>query len=106
MIQITFNPKEYALSVEGHAGQDEMGKDIVCAAISILFYTLAESLHKSERMLEEEPVINIEEGNGHISCKPKKEYVGNITRTYWTILNGIELVADSYEEYVSFNVTE
>ena len=40
------------LRVSGHAGYAEVGKDIVCSAVSILVVTLVESLKKqNENML-------------------------------------------------------
>lgn len=43
MIQVTYNEVEDAmiLRAEGHAGYAEKGKDIVCAAVSVLMQTLA-----------------------------------------------------------------
>lgn len=104
MINITFKPKTLELEINGHAGQDEKGKDIVCAAISALFYTLAQALCESEEMLAEEPTIKEEDGNGYLCCKPKKEFEGNITRSYWTILIGLQMIANEYKEYVVFQV--
>lgn len=104
MINITFDPKNYELGITGHAGQAEKGEDIVCSAVSMLFYTLADSLNKSETMLKKHPIIKMEDGNGHIKCRPKKEYEGNIALIYWTILNGLELLAEEYKEFVSFTV--
>ena len=104
MIEITFDPKNFELKVEGHAGQAEHGHDIVCSAVSILFYTLAEALTRSEAMLKKHPIINIEDGNGYVKCRPIKEYEGNIARTYWTILVGIELLAEQYKEFINFSV--
>ena len=104
MVDIKFNPKELRLSVEGHAGQAEKGKDIVCAAVSVLFYTLAQAVVDSTEMLEEEPVINIEDGNGSVSCKPKQMFLATLQRTYWTVLTGIELLAGEYKEYINFTV--
>ena len=106
MIEIKFNPKELRLSVEGHAGQAEKGKDIVCAAVSILFYTLAQAVTDSADMLEKKPEIWTEDGNGSVSCKPKKAFLATIQRTYWTILTGIELLAEEYKEYINFTVEE
>lgn len=100
MIKIEFNPKTYTLDVTGHAEHGEKGEDIVCAAISTLFYTLAEALYQSREMLAEDMVFSDEDGNGHLSCKPKAEFEGNIARTYWTILVGFDLVAKNYEKNV------
>lgn len=106
MIEIKFNPKKMEIKVNGHAGQAEKGQDIVCSAVSILFYTLAQAVTDSREMLQEDPVIVIEDGNGKVSCKPKKEYMATMQRTYWTILTGIELVAQEYKDYVKFTVTK
>lgn len=104
MIEITFDPKNFELKIEGHAGQAEHGHDIVCSAVSILFYTLAENLSQSEEMLKKHPIINIEDGNGYIKCRPKKEYTGNIALIYRSVLVGLELLAGQYPEYINFKV--
>ena len=106
MVNITFDPKNYELEVSGHAGQDEKGHDIVCSALSMLFYTLAQALNNSEHMLKKHPIIKIEDGNGYIKCRPRKEYEGNIARTYWTILCGIELLVEEYSQFITFTIKE
>lgn len=104
MINIEFNPNTYTLDVTGHAEHGKKGEDIVCSAISTLFYTLAESINNSSYMLKEEMVFNNDDGNGHISCKPKEEYEANISLIFWTILNGFKLMADNYEKNVAMVV--
>lgn len=100
MIKIEFNPKTYTLDVTGHAEHGEKGEDIVCAAISTLFYTLAEALYQSREMLAEDMLFSDEDGNGHLSCKPKAEYEANVSLIYLTILTGFELVAKNYKKNV------
>ncbi len=102
MINIRFKSKTLELEVNGHAGQGKKGEDIVCAAVSTLFYTLAQALSDSENMLKKKPVIKDKDGEGYISCKPKKEFEGNIVRTYWTILVGLELIANEYKDFIKF----
>lgn len=104
MIEIKFNPKTLTLDVEGHANHGEKGEDIVCAAISALFYTLAESLYAYKDMMAEDIDFSDEDGNGHISCKPKAEYEANVSLIYWTILNGFDIVAKHYKEYVNLSI--
>ena len=106
MIQITFKPKTMELMVSGHAGHGKKGKDIVCAAVSTLFYTLGEALMQSAPMLYEEPLVKDEEGDGYIVCHPKEEYEGNIARTYWTVLIGLQMIAEQYPKNVKFFVEE
>ena len=105
MIQITFKPKTMELMVNGHAG-GKKGKDIVCSAVSALFYTLGEALIQSASMLCEEPLIKDADGEGYIVCHPKEEYHGNIARTYWTILVGMQAIAEQYPKNVKFTVEQ
>ena len=104
MINITFNPKTLELEVKGHAGQNEKGKDIVCSAISILFYTLGQTLLDSTEMLEEAPIVKNYDGEGYIWCSPKVEYEGNIATIYRTILIGMQMVAEEYKNFVKFTL--
>ena len=106
MVNINFRPKELEVTITGHAGADEKGKDIVCSAVSILAYTLANAIEASKDMLEEAPVIEIDEGNVKISCVPKKVFLATIQRTYWTVLCGFELLVSNYSKYISFTIGE
>ena len=40
MIRVTYDRNNLALTVSGHAGFDEVGRDIVCAAVTAIEYTL------------------------------------------------------------------
>ena len=104
MINITFNPNTFTVDITGHAEHGKKGEDIVCSAISILFYTLAQSLYESKEMMAEDIVYSNDDGNGHLSCKPKAEYEANVSLIYWTILTGFDLVAKNYEKNVTLHV--
>ena len=106
MINITYKPKTFELELNGHAGHGKKGKDIVCSAVSCLFYTLGENLYECVGMLEEAPMINDEDGKGYLSCIPKKEYEPNIKLIYWSITNGMKMVAENYPKNVKFIVEE
>lgn len=99
MITVTFKPKEHELSVAGHANYAEEGKDIVCAAVSILFYSLVASIE--EEMLEGNLTKEIKKGESILRCTPKKGYEGTIELIFWTILNGLSLMAEAYPDYVN-----
>lgn len=104
MIHITFKPQTFELEINGHAGQNKKGEDIVCSAISTLFYTLGQALIDSQGMLKDKFIFEDEDGKGYLKCTPKEEFEGNIARTYWTILEGFHLVAQNYEKFVKFEV--
>jgi uncharacterized protein YsxB (DUF464 family) len=101
MIKITFNPKKYDIKITGHANHGKKGEDIICAGVSMLFYTLAQSLSESMHMLKTEPIIENDDGNGHIQCVPKPEYEANVSLIYWTVLNGFDLLAKEYKKNVN-----
>lgn len=100
MIIITFNPKTFELDITGHAEHGKKGEDIVCSAISTLFYTLGQALYESKHMMAEDIVFSDEDGNGHLSCKPKAEYEANVSLVFWTILTGLNLVVENYRKNV------
>lgn len=104
MLNITFKPNTLELEIKGHAKYGNEGEDIVCAAISSLFYTLYETLNQSADMQEKSPEFKDEHGDGYLRSYPKKEYEGNITCIYRTILIGLELIANNYTENVAFKV--
>lgn len=106
MIEITFIPGELRLTVTGHAGAAEKGRDIVCSAVSVLVYTLARAIEESRDILEENPVIEISEGSAEISCRPEKVFLPTIQRTYWTVLCGFDLLCSSQGDYVTFVIDE
>ena len=51
MIEVRF--EDNRMTVNGHAGLDEYGKDILCAAASILTYTLATRLLEIEERVDD-----------------------------------------------------
>lgn len=104
MLNITFKPKTLELEITGHAKYGNEGGDIVCAAISSLFYTLYETLNQSAEMQEKAPKFKDEYGDGYLRSYPKKEYEGNIACIYRTILIGLELIAKNYTKNVAFKV--
>lgn len=104
MVIVVFDPKTLTLTVNGHAGAAEKGEDIVCSAVSILAYTLAYAVKESRDMLEEEPIIEVNEGDVTISCKPKKVFLATLQRTYWTVLCGFELLVSNYNKNVTFEI--
>lgn len=104
MIDIKLYPNAFKLDITGHAEHGEKGEDIVCAAVSTLFYTLAEALYEYRHMMKEDIIFSDEDGNGHIECKPKSEFEANVSLIYWTIMTGFDLVARNYEKNVKFEV--
>ena len=105
MIKVTVDMSKHEVTISGHAQYDEKGKDIVCAAVSILFYTLVETLEAGQKMLRKNSLKKIiKEGESLVSCVPLKAYEPNVALVFFTIMNGIQLLADDYPENVTFTV--
>lgn len=90
--------KMYGLSVTGHAGYAEIGKDIVCSAISVLSYSLLKYLHEAENenrvgILEE----TIEEGNVTVVIEINDPTVMEGIKA---VTGGYELLSDNYPDYI------
>lgn len=111
MLSITVDLKQNSVRMTGHANYAERGKDIVCSAASILFYTLCETLTGYEQGLKNKPRIRINDTvkdgiEAFCSCKPKAEYAHNIAIVLLTVCNGFRLLADGYPNNVALKIFE
>ena len=95
-----------ALKVEGHAGQDNKGKDIVCSAASILTYTIAQYLQyvQAQGGLQKEPHIELNDGDAIIMAKPTEEYEGEVLNAFFVVEVGFSLLAQNYPQYVELTM--
>ena len=82
------------LRVSGHAGYAEVGKDIVCSAVSILVVTLVESLKKQNENIK----YKLEEGNLILY---KQELGSSEKLLLSSFLIGIGMLEDMYPEYIT-----
>ena len=98
MIRVVYEPESFRICAEGHANAGPQGQDIVCAAASMLMFTLVASLGRSgvEADVEEEA------GMMSINVTPEdfdREYCQAM---FDTISAGFELLADTQPDYVEF----
>jgi uncharacterized protein YsxB (DUF464 family) len=110
MVTITtkhnFDERVLCIEASGHAGYAEAGKDIVCASVSILLYTLAQSVMELHRKgaFKGEPTIELTEGDACIKCEC--DGYGEFRVTYQNfelIEDGFNILADNYPQYVSLH---
>jgi uncharacterized protein YsxB (DUF464 family) len=95
--------RECSLLVKGHAGQAEVGKDIVCASASILAYTIAQIIKGMEHHgdLVEPPTLDLERGDAIIVCRAKDDYLfSEMMQDFFVIWTGYQLLAHNYPQYV------
>lgn len=105
MIEIQLKKNACFLKANGHAGAGEIGKDIVCAAVSTLICTLAQCILNADidRMLASAPHLDIgNDGSGRavIFCEPKKEFQKYVLIQFKTIETGLEMLQLKHPEAV------
>ena len=107
MIQVTYYRTYNRLTVTGHAGSAEPGKDLVCASASILAYTLAANVaNMADNGQVRQPIMNMDEGNTEISCKPRHNLKATVALVFDSICAGFQLLAHQYPEYISYTIRQ
>jgi uncharacterized protein YsxB (DUF464 family) len=92
-----------SLTVEGHAGQDDIGHDIVCASASILAYTVAQIVKTMEHHgdLNGKPVVDLKSGDATIVCRCKNDDIyAEAAHTFFVAQTGYLLLKNNYPQYV------
>jgi uncharacterized protein YsxB (DUF464 family) len=104
MLKVTFNQKDNKLSLKlkGHAGQANIGHDIVCASASILAYTVAQYVKEAETSgyLKSPAEIKLDSGDSVISCKPVDDMLIDMQNIYLFAEKGYYLLAHNYPQFV------
>ena len=111
MIRVTLTRagNTVSLRLEGHAGYDVSGKDIVCASASILAYTVAQLIAEMDvcGRFKETPIVRLNEGDALIEaeCKDIKA-IEEARRIMHFAKAGYSLLQNSYPEYIKFVINE
>ena len=100
MISIRHEPMR--LTIKGHAGSAEKGRDLICAAVSTLTYTLVAELYELEEMglVDMGDIqVRLEPGDAEVSFGSRSWAVEG---AYRTVCAGFKMLAKQYPEYVEF----
>ncbi|MFV0288327.1 MAG: ribosomal-processing cysteine protease Prp [Mycoplasmatales bacterium] len=82
------------VKISGHAFYADYGEDIVCSAISMLCYTIANKLLTIE---EKNIIVNIEEGKFEISIQ---KITADNQLLISTLIMGLEMLEEQYSKNV------
>ena len=105
MIQATYYRSYNRLTVTGHAGSAEPGHDLVCASASMLAYTLAANVaNMADNGQVRAPIMDMDEGNTEISCKPRHNLKATVTLVFDAVCAGFDLLAYQYPEYITYEI--
>ena len=86
MTRVRYEPTIPALEMDGHAGAGEYGRDPVCAALSILLFTLLDA--------NDAATAHFADGYARISGGRKRDYA--------LMARGARLLAENYPQYVGY----
>lgn len=101
-ISLQTNPAtaEYRLKMKGHCNTDVKGKDLVCAAASILCVTMAETLKANKKCLVKEPKVVIHDGKAVLEWQPKINHLVAMRISIDTVMNGFRELEKRYPEAI------
>lgn len=103
MIKVTYREQHFQLNMEGHACSGEPGRDLVCSAASVLAYTLANNVAGLEADGKVRGMtLELNNGSAEIRCTPCARYREVVKLIYCTIIQGFEMLARDYPEFVEF----
>lgn len=108
-VSFALNPEklEVSLHVKGHAGQNVVGSDIVCASISILAYTLAQNMliARERGLTKYDPKIKLKSGDAIITVRGKdEESYAALCHDYCVVQAGYQVLAHNYPRFVALEM--
>lgn len=90
------------LAVNGHAGAGPKGRDLVCAAVSVLVETLGSWVLENPEDVVKESRVMLEEGYALIEAAAWKNKLPALTERFGLVEYGLKKLAEQYPEFVTF----
>ena len=88
---ITATITENGLTIDGHAGYAEIGKDIVCAAVSSLTQGL---IHSLKALTDDEISYRVASGHAEITYKDLSERGKLLVDSFFIAVSDIQLLTE------------
>ena len=103
MIKAVMYWERFRLEVTGHAGYEQAGKDIVCAAASMLDNALAGALDEMEQRgrCEMKAVVNEMKGSFMVWANPTMGAVSECKAYFRMAVKGFRMLQQAYPGLVS-----
>lgn len=99
MIKITFSYKNNEIEnilIQGHANQNEYGKDIVCSAVSSLLFSCLNTLKSTNK---DEIIIK----NGYAKLDKLTNKSSHDKIVINVLINGLIMISEQYGKYISMS---
>lgn len=90
------------MTLKGHAEVAPKGEDLVCAAATMLAYTVAQAVQFmfEQGQLQKKPKIHIKYGEATIIATPTEEGYASALHTFWVAQCGIHVLQRNYPDNV------
>lgn len=91
------------MTLKGHAGAAPKGEDLICAAATMLAYTVAQAVQflYEQGKLQKKPKIHIKDGEATIIATPTEEAYPETLHTFWVAQCGAHVLAHNYPQNVA-----
>ena len=106
MTTIKYDLNNYTVELTGHAGYDVPGKDIVCAGVSTLFFTLVNTLDEMgrDRIRPLHPRVWMGDGEAGVTARVDDDNREKVRTVFETVAAGFRMMAEKYPENVKFEI--
>lgn len=101
MIKIRYMPEEFSVTITGHAGSDEVGKDLVCCAVSTIAQCMVHNLEELNGAMIKKAEYKVQPGNFHLRVVPCEFRRITIRTIYDAFIGSLQFVADNYPDYIN-----
>lgn len=107
MITVTYYRGYHRVTVKGHAGSAELGKDLVCAAVSALVLTLEANVRRWDgKGYCYSTAVTVDGGDAEIQVQPKSYFRLSIMQILDAVCAGFEVLAREFPEYVCYEAMQ
>ena len=100
MITATMDWNRLTMEVDGHAGYAEKGKDIVCAAASMLAGALGGVLEEAKSRGRCDMTSRDEDGHSVIRAAPRMGNVAEVKAYFRMAVTGFRMLQEQYPEHI------
>lgn len=98
MTRVIYDLEGCSLRAEGHAGAGTKGEDIVCAALSILNWTLISAAEEFNLHL----FLDEKNGISEVWCDPEEKDEERCRFLFDTMAAGYQMLGERFPEHVHF----
>ncbi len=94
---ITEDDKYFGFETEGHAGYARAGKDIVCAAVSVLTQNFVNSV---EELLKTDVSVELDSKSGYMDIRISDYDKDDVQLLFKSLVLGLEEISKEYSKNV------